>query len=280
MAEDAPARRSWANSISGRIFIAVAAGSVLGVLGWLADLFTEPTAPPSIALAAPEAPVSAGLPFSLTASAPGVSVSDWRWHIQGEAIETSRVGHCRTRGDGSTLVCLLPSPGSVTFSAIADSGAGTGRADVAVGVELADWFIGLLFSPSHDRDADDAVWRALIAALDWPAVQLRIPSAPIMLYDPDARDVVPAFHAVPAPDADPDRLLGQRIMLSGVGQEALEVLGPALEEAGIRVAPIGPRVGLRAMERGMGELLLSGFDSREAYIAALDERELVPTDFE
>ncbi|MEL6957700.1 MAG: hypothetical protein AAGL89_01965 [Pseudomonadota bacterium] len=112
----------------------------------------------------------------------------------------------------------------------------------------------------------DAVYRDLLNAVDWSALQAQV-RTPILVFDPDQRIALPAATVRPDQSKVGDALEGAKIMVPlGPDSEPFELIRDALEQRGATIVAVPPDQIDASLESGLGEIGLALVSSPRAFL--------------
>lgn len=250
---------SSTDSISGKLIVAIVAPLVVGAVGFLAGRIVAESPALQIVISPTNADVSAGrvVEFSAEGSLdPSGQPLEFAWTVGGLPLGQSSVAGCSPTADGLLLSCQFVMPGSAAVAVTATSEDGrVGTVAATVTVELQNGYLAMI---AVDSGADiDSVYRDLLNALDWSALQAQV-RTPILVFDPDQRIALPAASIRPDQSRVGDALEGTRIMVPlGPDSEPFELVRDALEPLGATLVAV-PRDQIGAsLESGLGEIGLT-----------------------
>ena len=246
-------KSALADSVGGKILIGVAIAAISGLLGVLGGWIVARDAPPVAALEPSELTVAPDevVQFSAEASndPEGGDIS-FVWSVGGTELEESPIARCSA--NGAVAECRFISSGTFGVGVkVMDEGGLSSSAVGYVSVVIEGGYIGLRVVERAENS--DAMYRALLSAVDWLEVQAHSPRL-LVFYDPDKGRAVYAASAAAKADADLSVLQGAKIMVPFSSGRAFDVIREGLEQAGASVVSMPADQVILALQSGAGEV--------------------------
>lgn len=256
------------DSISGKLVVAIVAPLVVGAVGFFAGRIVADSPALQIAIAPTNTVAFAGrvVEFSAEGSVdPSGYPLTFVWTVGGLPLGQSSAAGCSPTADGLLLSCQFVMPGNSAVAVTATSEDGrVATVAASVTIELQNGYLAMIAVDSGAYI--DAVYRDLMNALDWPALQAHV-RTPILVFDPDQRIALPAASIRPDQSRVGDALGGSKIMVPlGPDSEAFELVKDAIGPLGATLVAIPPGQISASLESGLGEIGLTLVSSRTSFL--------------